>query len=88
MEVVPASSKVVLAAVGVGAGGFPVVTLVGAVGDHAVDVEAAVAFAPHLPAESDLCVGFAFVAQAIFRRCASSSLVPPPPAVAPTPERR
>ena len=61
---------VVLAAVGIGAAGFPVVTLVGAVGDHAVDVEAAVAFAPHLLAEADLGVGFAFVAQTIFRRSA------------------
>src|SRR5690606_21813085 len=60
---------VVLTAIGVGAAGFPVVTLVGAVGDHAIDVEAAVAFAPHLLAKADLGIGFAFVAQAIFRWC-------------------
>src|SRR3990167_4244843 len=61
-------------AVGVGVavavGGFPVVGLVGLVGNHAVDVEALLDFLPHFLAQADLGVGLTFVAQSVLGRCA------------------
>src|SRR3990167_1883869 len=52
-------------------GGFPVVLLAGDVGDHAVDVEALLAFLPDFLAQADLRIGLALVAQAVLGRGAS-----------------